>query len=153
MKLSSALAIVGITLATFLNAVPASATDVQHSTPGLSGYDPVAYFTDGKPIRGSGYHVSVHEGVSYAFASADHQKMFKADPERYLPAYGGYCAYGIAVGKKFVANPEVWKVLNGRLYFNLDRDIQMKWEQDIPGNIKKAENNWVAIKDKSPGEL
>ena len=79
--------------------------------------------------------------------------MFKADPEKYLPAYGGYCAYGVAVGKKFVANPDVWKVLNGRLYLNLDRDIQMKWEQDIHGNIKKAEHNWLDIKGKSPGDL
>ncbi|WP_455371173.1 YHS domain-containing (seleno)protein [Petrachloros mirabilis] len=153
MKLFSTLAMTGIALATCLYAAPASATDVQHSTPGLSGYDPVAYFTDGKPIRGSGYHVAVHEGVTYAFASAEHQKMFKADPEKYLPAYGGYCAYGVAVGKKFVANPDVWKVLNGRLYLNLDRDIQMKWEQDIHGNIKKAEHNWVDIKGKSPGDL
>jgi len=153
MKLFSTLAMTGIALATCLYAAPASATDVQHSTPGLSGYDPVAYFTDGKPIRGSGYHVAVHEGVTYAFASAEHQKMFKADPEKYLPAYGGYCAYGVAVGKKFVANPDVWKVLNGRLYLNLDRDIQMKWEQDIHGNIKKAENNWLDIKGKSPGDL
>jgi len=139
MKLFSTLGMTGIALATCLYAAPASAIDVQHSTPGLSGYDPVAYFTDGKPIRGSGYHVAVHEGVTYAFASA--------------PAYGGYCAYGVAVGKKFVANPDVWKVLNGRLYLNLDRDIQMKWEQDIHGNIKKAENNWLDIKGKSPGDL
>ena len=71
----------------------------RYSTPGISGYDPVAYFTEGKPERGSGYHVTVVDGVTYVFANAEHRKMFEANPQKYLPAYGGYCAYGVAVGK------------------------------------------------------
>jgi len=66
----------------------AFAEDYSHSTPGVSGYDPVAYFTDGKPVRGSGFHVTVVDGVTYAFATAEHQKMFEANPQKYLPAYG-----------------------------------------------------------------
>ena len=129
------------------------AGDVRHSTPGLGGYDPVAYFTDGKPVRGSGYHVMEYDGVTYAFSSKDHQKQFAEDPGKYLPAFGGYCAYGVAVGKKFVSDPEVWKIVDGVLYLNLDKGIQGKWEKDIPGHVKKANTNWAEIKEKSPGKL
>jgi YHS domain-containing protein len=124
-----------------------------HSTPGVSGYDPVAYFTDGKPVRGSGFHVTVFDEVTYAFANAEHRKMFEANPQKYLPAYGGYCAYGLGVGKKFVADPEVWKIVEGKLYLNLDKGIQKKWENDIPGYIKKGDANWVTMKDKKPSDL
>ncbi len=147
------LTIVGLALIAGLIGGVATAGDVSHSTPGLSGYDPVAYFTDGKPMRGSGYHVTVYEGVTYAFANADHKKLFAEEPKKYLPAYGGYCAYGVAVGKKFVADPEVWKVQDGKLYLNLDKGIQDKWQKDIPGFIKKADTNWVDIKDKAPDAL
>jgi YHS domain-containing protein len=142
-----------LALATGITSGYAFAGDVSYSTPGLSGYDPVAYFTDAKPARGSGYHVTVHDGVTYAFASEEHKKLFTADPPKYLPAYGGYCAYGVAKGKKFVADPEVWKVVGGKLYLNLDKNIQNKWEQDIPGHIKKADTNWSDIRNRAPGDL
>ena len=132
---------------------PVLAQDFTHSTPGIGGYDPVAYFTDGKPVKGNGYHVANFQGVTYAFASEEHQEMFEANPEKYVPAYGGYCAYGVAVGKKFVADPEVWKVVNGKLYLNLDRDIQSKWNEDIPGYIKTGDRNWKEIRDKAPSDL
>lgn len=134
-------------------ASPAFAQDVTHSTPGASGYDVVAYFTDGKPMRGSGFHVSMHEGVTYAFATEEHKKLFAADPKKYLPVYGSFCAYGVAVAKKFVADPEVWKIVDGKLYLNLDKNIQAKWEKDIAGYIKKADSNWTQIKDKAAGDL
>ena len=142
-------------MAVFVAAVstPAFAKDYTHSTPGISGYDPVAYFTDGKPMRGSGYQVSVFEGVTYAFASEEHKEMFEANPEKYVPAYGGYCAYGVAVGKKFVTDPEVWRIVDGTLYLNLDRGIQRTWEKDVPGYIKKADVNWSEIKDKAASDL
>lgn len=141
--------------AVFVAAVstPAFAKDYTHSTPGISGYDLVAYFTDGKPMRGSGYQVSVFEGVTYAFASEEHKEMFEANPEKYVPAYGGYCAYGVAVGKKFVTDPEVWRIVDGTLYLNLDREIQRTWEKDVPGYIKKADVNWSEIKDKAASDL
>ncbi len=127
--------------------------EYRYSTPGISGYDPEAYFTDGKPVRGSGYHVTVVDGVTYVFSNAEHRKMFEADPQKYLPAYGGYCAYGVAVGKKFVADPEVWKIVQGKLYLNLDKDIQQKWDKDTTGYIKKADANWIEIKEKAASDL
>ena len=131
----------------------AFAGDLAVSTPGLSGYDPVAYFTDGKAVKGSGFHVTEQNGVTYAFASDEHKAIFKKNPEKYLPVYGGYCAYGVALGKKFVVDPEVWKIVGGKLYLNLDKGIQQKWEQDIPGYIKKAEKNWEEIKDTNASDL
>ena len=153
MKRFTTQGIIAVFLAASFVATHAFAGDVQHSTPGIGGYDPVAYFTDGKPMRGSGYHVTEHDGVTYAFTSERHQKMFAERPGKYLPAYGGFCAYGVAVGKKFVADPEVWKIVDGTLYLNLDEGIQEKWQNDIPGHIKKADANWADIKDKAPGAL
>ncbi len=134
-------------------ATPVFGQDVTHSTPGISGYDPVAYFTDGKAMKGSGYHVTEYNGVTYTFASRDHKELFQGNPEKYVPAYGGYCAYGVAVGKKFVSDPEAWKVVNGTLYLNLDKGIQSKWLKDVPGYIKKSEANWKEIKNKAPADL
>src|SRR5262245_27046538 len=133
-------------------AIPSFAHD-HYDIPGLVGYDPVAYFTDGKPMRGSGYHVSVYDGVTYGFTSNEHKKMFEANPQKYVPAYGGYCAYGVMKGKKFLIDPEAWTIVDGVLYLNLDKDTQTKWQKDIPGYIKKADANWLKIKDKAPGDL
>jgi YHS domain-containing protein len=124
-----------------------------HSTPGVNGYDPVAYFTEGKPVKGNGWNVAEHDGVTYMFVNKKNRKKFEADPETYLPQYGGYCAYGVAIGKKFEIDPEVWKIENGKLYLNLDAGIQKKWNEDIPGYIQKADANWPEIRERSPAEL
>ena len=153
MKLKKPLFLAAMLIVGAVVSTSAFAQDYTHSTPGVSGYDPVAYFTEGKPLKGNGYHVSDFQGVTYAFASEDHKELFDANPEKYVPAYGGYCAYGVAVGKKFVADPEVWKIVQGRLYLNLDRKIQRTWKKDIPGNIKKADANWAEIRDKAPSDL
>ena len=124
-----------------------------HSMPGINGYDPVAYFTEGKPVKGNGWNVTEHDGVIYMFANKKNRKKFEADPQMYLPAYGGYCAYGVAVGKKFEIDPEAWKIESGKLYLNLDAEIQKKWLKDIPGYIQKANANWPDILEKAPSEL
>ena len=121
--------------------------------PAASGYDVVAYQVDETAARGSGHHVSVHEGVTYLFANEANRETFEADPERFVPAYGGYCAYGVAVGKKFAADPEVWAVVDGRLYLNLDAEIQGLWSKDVPGHIAKADRNWTTIRDRDPDSL
>ncbi len=131
----------------------AAAASPEESTVGVGGYDPVAYFKSGKAMKGNGWHVAYHQGVTYVFASKKNRKMFEADPGKYLPAYGGYCAYGVAVGQKFVADPEVWKIVEGSLYLNLDQDIQRKWNKDIPGYIQKADANWMKIRDKAAADL
>ena len=129
------------------------AGNVEYSTTGVLGYDLVSYHAEGKPVRGDGNNLVVVDNVTYLFANEDNKKAFEKNPEKYLPAYGGYCAFGVSVGKKFVGDPEVWKIVDGTLYLNLDRNIQKMWFEDIPGNIVKAEQNWPQIKDKAPADL
>ncbi len=119
----------------------------------LRGYDPVAYFTHGKAIPGSFRHASLHDGAVYQFASPENKKAFEANPAKYVPAYGGYCAYGVSVGKKFDGDPRVWKVVDGRLYLNLNADIQEMWMKDVPGAVSKADRNWTKIRDAAPAGL
>lgn len=120
---------------------------------GVQGYDLVSYHTNEKPLRGNGNHVVEHDGITYLFINKKNQETFAANPHKYLPAFGGYCAYGVAVGKKFVGDPDVWKVVDDKLYLNLDNRIQGVWNKDIRGNIQKAEKNWGQIKDKNASEL
>ncbi len=131
----------------------ALAADFTHSTPAVQGYDVVSYQTGKRPIRGNGNFVAVHDGATYQFSSADNQKAFEKDPEKYVPAYGGYCAFGTSVGKKFIGDPEVWRIVDGKLYLNLDTSIQSEWLKDVPGRIRSANANWPDIKDKNPASL
>lgn len=146
-------------LATFITALAfagfagsALAADHSHSTLGVSGYDLVSYHKGG-PVKGSGYHVSEHDGVTYLFASKENKASFDKNPDKYLPAYGGWCAFGVSVGKKFHSDPLAWRVVNGKLYLNLDADIQSKWLEDVPGRIKTADAKWPGIRDKAASEL
>ena len=102
-----------------------------HSMVAVQGYDVVTYQTDGKPQQGNGNHLTTHKGVTYIFVNEANKKMFESNPDKYLPAYGGYCAYGVAVGKKFVGDPEIWEVVDGKLYLNLDNKIKGIWVKDI----------------------
>lgn len=131
----------------------ALAQSTANSTVGVSGYDLVSYHTGEKPQRGNGNHVAVHDGVTYLFTNEKNKKKFEANPAKFLPAYGGYCAYGVAVGKKFVSDPDVWEIVDGTLYLNLDNKIKGIWIIDIPGYIRTADSNWPRIKDKLPSEL
>lgn len=128
-----------------------SGTEV--ATAGAGGYDLVSYFTESKPVRGSGRYNVEYQGVTYLFSSEANKAAFEKDPAKYLPAYGGYCAYGVAKGKKFWADPTVWEIVDGTLYLNLDKSIQQEWDKDKPGYITQADSNWGSIKDKSPGGL
>ncbi len=123
--------------------------------PGLAvhGYDVVAYFTEARPTFGRAKHSTVYKDATYRFASDEHLDAFEDDPEKYLPQYGGYCAYGVAVGAKFDGDPHLWRIVDGRLYLNLNEDIQKIWEKKIPGYIKKADRNWPRIAGKTPEEL
>jgi hypothetical protein len=111
------------------------------------GYDVVAYFTDGKAVKGSPQFAHEHGGVQWQFASAEHRDLFKADPAKYAPQYGGYCAYGVAVGGLYDVRPEdSWSVVDGKLYLNKDPGVKQTWLKDVPGYIGKAETNWPKLR-------
>jgi len=124
-----------------------------HSTPAVQGYDVVSYHTAKRPLRGSGHLVTSYKGATYMFSSVENLETFKSDPEKYVPAYNGYCAFGVALGKKFIGDPEIWRVVDGTLYLNLDANIQDRWLEDVPGQIKTADTNWKTIATKSPESL
>ena len=112
----------------------------------VKGYDPVAYFTDGKPVRGDEAFSTEHGGATYRFASQANLDAFSADPERYLPQYGGYCAWAVAQGYKAPIVPEAWSVVDGKLYLNASLGVQSRWQRDIPGFIQKADENWPNVR-------
>ena len=111
----------------------------------IRGYDPVAYFDQGEAIEGSPEHSLEWQGVTWHFASADHRSAFEQTPEKYAPAYGGFCAYAVAKDQLASIDPEAWKIVDGKLYLNYSHSIQSKWEKDIPGHIESAEMNWPKL--------
>ena len=113
----------------------------------LAGHDTVAYFTKGKPTVGSEKFTAQHDGAVYRFVSAENRDLFRANPDKYAPAYGGYCALGTSFGKKFDVDGKAFRVVEGRLYVNKNLDVYATWKKDIPNNIVKAEGQWPLIQD------
>jgi hypothetical protein len=114
----------------------------------LQGHDPVAYFTMGHAMPGSPTVTATHDGATYRFATAAHRALFLQEPARYLPQYGGYCAFGVSGGYKVRIDPQAFTVHDGKLYLNYDQRVQARWSRDIPGYLAKSERNWGGLKDK-----
>ncbi|AZP13343.1 YHS domain-containing (seleno)protein [Undibacterium parvum] len=112
----------------------------------IRGYDPVAYFKQNKPVKGRKDLSTTWQGAQWHFSSQANLDAFKADPEKYAPQYGGYCAYGVAQGYTPEIDPSAYKVLNGKLYLNLSPVVLKKWKKDIPGYVKDADKNWPELK-------
>ncbi|MBO6559563.1 MAG: hypothetical protein JJ959_03465 [Nisaea sp.] len=111
----------------------------------LRGYDPVAYFVVGRAERGDAAFAATYEGATYHFASAARREAFLLEPRLYVPSYGGFCAYGVAVGQKFDGDPEVFLLVEGKLYLQLDRATQALWKADLDKNIAIADRTWPVI--------
>ena len=111
----------------------------------IRGYDPVAYFKESRAVQGSAKFTALHKGSLFRFSSAANRDAFAANPDRYVPQYGGFCAYAAALGKKAAADPNLFTVHNGRLYLNADQASQALWRKDIPGNIAKADKIWFEV--------
>ncbi len=119
----------------------------------MQGYDVVSYHTGKRPIRGNGHFATTHEGATYLFSTEANLETFKKNPAQYVPAYNGFCAFGVSVGKKFFGDPEVFRVVDGTTYLNLDAEIQDAWLKDTKGRIKSADKKWQKIKDQDPASL
>ena len=111
----------------------------------IRGYDPVAYFADGRPVPGRPEIAYTWNGAAWHFASAANRDRFAAEPARYAPAYGGHCAWAAAEGYLAPIDPQAWKIVDGRLFLNYDRSVQRRWERDIPGNISRGDRNWPRL--------
>ena len=113
----------------------------------LKGYDAVAYFTEGIPVKGRKKFEYEWMGARWYFASAENRGLFTKNPKRYSPQYGGYCAYAVSQGITADIDPMAWKIVKGKLYLNLSPGVARIWERDIPGYIVKANKNWPTLKD------
>lgn len=116
----------------------------------IDGYDPVAFFTLQKPVNGNPGIKAEHAGATYLFSTEAHRDLFNAHPEKYVPQFGGYCAYGVAVGALFPVDISTWQIRDGKLYLNLNGEILKAFNADFKGSLEKARKNWPALS--RPGE-
>lgn len=131
--------------------VPGSTSSINVDAQGLAlrGYDPVAYFKDGKPLRGTANLSASYGGARYLFISESHRKLFLEDPRKYIPEYGGFCAVGTSFGEKVDVDPETGKIVNGRLYLNNGPKALAIFDHDTRNTISRANQNWPTVKDKA----
>lgn len=118
----------------------------------LKGYDVVAYFTDGKAVEGKEEFEHAWMDSTWQFSSAANRDLFAANPEKYAPQFGGYCAWGVIQGYLAPIDPKAWKVVDGKLYLNYDVKVQQDWLKDVPGNIQKATALWPQASKTKPLE-
>lgn len=111
----------------------------------INGYDPVAYFTEKKPVAGKADITHAWKGVIWRFVSTQNLDLFKTAPEKYAPQYGGYCAYAVANGYTAKTDPDAWSIVDDKLYLNYSKSVQSTWEKDIPGYIRSADRNWPDV--------
>jgi hypothetical protein len=112
----------------------------------IHGYDVVAYFTEGRAVKGRRDLTVTHDGVTWQFASTASRDRFAAEPGRYQPQFGGYCAYGVTRGYAVDIDPEAFAIVDGRLYLNYSKRVQRTWDQDRPGHIRKGEAEWPKVR-------
>ena len=139
-------------LAGALVAAPSAAVDPVNATlfgVAIDGYDPVAYFSESRPVEGSKQFTTDWMGARWRFANADNRERFLAEPERYAPQYGGYCAYAVSQGGTANIDPEAWAIVGDKLYLNLDPKIQERWQADRDRYIQLANENWPGLRSDS----
>jgi len=147
--------IVATTVALALTTLPSAALAAKpeiytsaFSNVAVQGYDPVAYFTQGKPVEGSEAFKTTYKGAEFHFASAGNLARFKANPSAYAPQFGGYCAWAVSQNYTAKGDAQHWRIVNGKLFLNYNGDIQKKWEKNIPGLIARANANWPNVLQK-----
>ena len=134
----------------FIAVWSASAADSKKSDPvnhdrggiAIQGYDPVAYFTDSKPVKGDAKFSYTWRGTVWQFASAQHRDLFAETPEKYAPQYGGFCAYAVSENHTADIDPEAWRIIEGKLYLNYSKSVQQMWLKDPEARIRRADQNW-----------
>ena len=145
----------------FVRSAAAGPQYVDGSGFAVSGFDVVAYFDKTQtpvgqaqpaPTPGKASITAEHNGAVFAFASEANRARFLADPARYAPQYDGHCAFGVAKGGKVPGDPQLWRIVDGKLYLNLQRSVAEMWEADVPGHLRDSEANWPGIDPKPASE-
>jgi YHS domain-containing protein len=119
--------------------------NLDNSGVAIQGYDPVAFFTDGKPVKGKAEFVAKHDGAVYQFASKEHRDLFTKDPAKYEPQFGGYCAYGVSRNKLAQVDIEAFQIVDGKLLMQYSKGIRDDFNKDTRGNLSKANSNWPGL--------
>jgi len=115
----------------------------------IKGYDTVAYFETGKALKGNESFSFIWRNMTWHFSTKKNRDLFAASPEKYAPQYDGYCAWAMTEARKAQTDPEIWNIVNGKLYLQCSQAAYEKWSSDIPGNIKKADINWLKFISKN----
>lgn len=134
-------------------ALPASAEtktllNLDKSGVAIQGYDPVAFFTDGKPVKGKPEFAARRDGATYFFASKEHRELFTKDPAKYEPSFGGYCAYGVSRNKLVEIDVEAFQIVDGKLLLQYSKGVRDDFNKDTKGNLSKAKANWPGLVEK-----
>ena len=142
--------LLAVTLFMAVNAVAGtkSLVNVDKNGVGLQGYDPVAYFIQNRPVQGNPQFQSTYNGVKYYFVSQEDKKTFDADPSKYEPQFGGYCAYAASQGHTAPIQVGAFQITDGRLLLQYSESVREKFNKDTQGNLKKADSNWPGLVDK-----
>lgn len=111
----------------------------------INGYDPVAYFTEEKPVKGDAAFSADHDGATFYFSSAENLETFNADPAKYAPQYGGYCAWAVSKGYTAKTDPDAFSIFDGKLYLNYNKAVRVRWSIDKAGNVAAADANWPSV--------
>lgn len=127
------------------DAGPVAAVMNQTDGVAISGYDPVAYFVDGEPARGTPCFEMDYQGTVYRFSSEENLEIFARDPAAYLPQLGGYSVFGMAKGKRYDINPTAFDIIDGKLYLSRNKKVRELWQVNPEGFIDRAEENWRAL--------
>lgn len=136
-----------LSIALLAASLSCQAVDAVYNDSGLAigGYDPVAYFTEQRPVWGNSKYTHQWQGVTWQFDSETNKKLFAANPEKYAPQYGGYCAYAVAKGAIAQGDPNSWSVIDNKLYLNYSPAIKQRWSNNINGYTSRADANWPKL--------
>ena len=138
-----------VTLALPVSAQTKTLLNLDKSGVAIQGYDPVAFFTEGKPVKGKPEFPARQDGALYYFVSKEHRDLFKADPAKYAPAFGGYCAYGVSRNKLAEIDVEAFQIVDGRLLLQYSKGVRDSFNKDTQGNLVKAKTNWPSLVEKN----
>ena len=138
-------ALVGVTLIVAVSASRAELVNKNDFDVAILGYDPVAYFTKGRPTKGNPDHEHMWHDAKWRFANAEHRDLFASSPEDYAPRYGGFCAGAMATGRKRPIDPEAWLIIDGKLYLNYAKRVSDDFAKDPKNKIAKADANWIRL--------
>ena len=144
-KITTDLILMGILFLLLITSIAMAGEESTVENLAIKGYDTVAYFKAGKAMKGNKSFTFQWHDMTWCFTTKENRDLFAAVPEKYAPQYDGYCAWAMTEARKAITDPEVWKIVNGKLYLNCSKAAYEKWSRDIPGNIKKADENWPKL--------